>query len=121
MGDRGNIKVNDGTSSVYLYTHSKGSELPEIVQTAMRSDAARARWDDAQYLARILFCQLVGKDDWESERGFGIGAVMGDGEDQVVEVDVKLQRVLIELPDVHYEGTFNAFVHPTTKFERKGT
>lgn len=119
MGDRGNIKVNDGLRSVYLYTHGKGSQLPEIVQKAMRTDVARARWDDAQYLARILFCELVGKDAWESETGFGIGAVMGDGEDQVVEVDVARQRVLIELPDVQYEGTFNAFVHPTTKFERK--
>lgn len=117
MGNRGNIKVTSEHGSVYLYAHWKGSNLPTIVQTAMRSQSARGRWDDEQYLARILFCHLLPKDDWEGETGYGIGTVIGDGDDKVVEVDVGKQRVLVTLPGLVGEWTFNAFVHEDTKFQ----
>lgn len=113
MGDRGNIKVTNDVQHVYLYTHWSGSDLPTTVQTALRK---RQRWDDEQYLARILFCQLVRKDDWEGETGYGIGTVIGDGEDKVVEVDVGNQMVTCNFPHFTKAYTFEEFVAESTKF-----
>lgn len=115
MGDRGNIKVTNAGRSVYLYTHWSGSDLPTTVQAALRR---RQRWDDEQYLARILFCTLVPQKDWSGETGYGIGTVIGDGEDKVVEVDVGQQLVTVTMPGLNHEYTFAAFVHESTTFER---
>jgi hypothetical protein len=51
-------------------------------------------WDrrgDAQYLARILFDQLTGKQ--RGTTGYGISAVLEDGGDQMVDVDTTTQTV----------------------------
>lgn len=62
MGDRGNIVVVDGASKVYLYTTRAVSER---------------RIDDGPYLARIVFCEMIGADKGTS--GFGISGEYGDG------------------------------------------
>ena len=96
MGDRGNIKVimdSDGDDTVHLYTHWYGSNLPSIVSAALNSPQARARWQDGPYLARILFCRLVGQKYWGSETGFGISVKLGDGASQIITVNVPEQTV----------------------------
>ena len=82
MGDRANVRIDNGKDNkVFLYTHWIGSDLPIIVQNAL---ARRTRWDDPQYLARIVFCEmLVGSPEGETT-GFGISAVVGDGGDRVI-------------------------------------
>ena len=85
MGDRGNIVVRDfGGKFVYLYGHWSRSQMPEITNRAL---SRRLRWDDAPYLARILFCELIG-NDIKGETGFGISGTLGDGDETVV-VDVE--------------------------------
>jgi hypothetical protein len=85
MGDRANVCVkgwgNEG--DVFLYTHWTGTELPQIVQTAL---ARRERWDDNSYLTRIIFCEMV-KGDEDGSTGYGISATVGDGDDRVLVVD----------------------------------
>jgi hypothetical protein len=97
MGDRGNIRIITGEaprkSEVFLYTHWSGSDLPTIVKKALSTQEARKRWDDGYYLARILFCHLVPQDQWRGETGYGISSIIGDGEDQVITVDVNKQTV----------------------------
>lgn len=83
MGDRANIAVSDGKGRVYLYTHWNGTELPETLQRAL---ARRQRWDDAFYLTRIIFCEMVKGQETE-ETGFGISTYVGDGENRVLVVD----------------------------------
>ena len=84
MGDRGNIIVKDNGSEVYLYTHWSGSDLPEVVQKSLQR--GRDRWNDGQYLARILFCDMLDGD--KGTTGFGISSVIGDGgTDITVNVD----------------------------------
>jgi len=83
MGDRANVKVKDGDDAVFLYTHWHGSDLPTILQAALRR--GKGRWDDEQYLARIIFCEMI-KDDVMGETGFGISAHVGDGADRVLTV-----------------------------------
>jgi len=88
MGDRANIKVC-GAGDVYLYTHWAGTELPEVLKSALTRGVDR--WDDPQYLARVIFCKMVGTDD--SITGYGISSKCGDGDDRVLTVDVNTQMV----------------------------
>ena len=92
MGDRGNIKITDGESTVFLYTHWCGSDLPEIVKAGLRLPEARARWNDGYYLARILFENLIAHGS-SKETGFGISSKVGDGEDQILAIDINAQTV----------------------------
>lgn len=43
---------------IYLYTHRKGQDWPERLRQALITGPARLRWEDPQYLARILIDQL---------------------------------------------------------------
>jgi hypothetical protein len=84
MGDRGNIIVKDGSSTVYLYTHWTGSDLPETIKGSLAR--AKDRWNDGPYLARVLFQDMLNGDTGLT--GFGISSEMGDGgTDIVVSVD----------------------------------
>lgn len=98
MGDRANIVVvnrrpvtrSDGKPlMVYLYSHWGGSELPEVLRLAL---ARRLRWDDDQYLARIIFDQMVG-DQHGEEANFGISAALMDNSYPVLVVDCQTQTV----------------------------
>lgn len=90
MGDRANVFIkSDGREGVYLYPHGNGHALPEIVQTALQR---KQRWDDEQYLNRIIFCEMI-KGEESSETGFGIGAYVGDGKDRVIHIDVDKQEL----------------------------
>ncbi len=76
MGDRRNVYVAENDEhGVYLYTHWDGWQLPHIVAQAL--DRGRDRWDDAQYLARIIFCQML-DGDTDSSTGYGITARLWD-------------------------------------------
>lgn len=88
MGDRGNIIVKDGDSTVYLYTHWRGSEIPSFVRKSLAR--ARDRWTDGQYFARVLFQDLISGDTGIS--GFGISSTRGDGGTDVT-VDIDKQQV----------------------------
>ena len=92
MGDPANVLVKSSDGEVYLYTHWSGSELPQVVRGAL---AKKWRWDDAPYLARIIFCEMVGHNNLEDETGFGISPVVCDGENRVIEIDVDQNSVTI--------------------------
>lgn len=91
MGDRANVKVVDFDSTVFLYTHWSGSELPTVLQAALKR--GRERWDDGQYLTRIIFCEMIGKDSGLT--GYGISSVVGDGDDHIITVNIQKQTVSI--------------------------
>jgi hypothetical protein len=94
MGDRANIQmIQDGgkSSPLYFYTHWSGYELPTTLQNALKN--GQDRWDDEQYLARIIFCELVGKDTGNT--GFGITSYICDGGYKLLIVDAEKQTVSI--------------------------
>jgi hypothetical protein len=68
MGDRANVQIKNKRTSVFLYTHWEGTELPEKLRQAL---ARRQRWTDAPYLARIIFDAMTEGAHGE-ETGFGI-------------------------------------------------
>lgn len=93
MGDRGNIVVQEKEGKrVYFYTHWKGSQIGAVVAAAL---GRHERWTDAPYLARIIFCELIGGDT-EGETGYGISAGIGDNSYPILVVDVEKQVVRFE-------------------------
>lgn len=89
MGDRGNIVVKSGTEKAWLYSHWGGTDLPVILRDALVR--GKGRWDDAPYLARIIFQQMIGKDDGIT--GYGISASVSDNEHPILVVDCGAQTV----------------------------
>jgi hypothetical protein len=71
MGERGQILIreNDKDAPVYLYTHWGGDQLKPTLQKAL---ARKQRWDDIEYLRRIVFDEMTA-DSHGSETGHGIG------------------------------------------------
>lgn len=106
MGDRANILVKDGENKVYLYSHSSGSRLPEILKNAL---AKNERWDDAPYLTRIIFCEMIKSEQGAMDRttGFGISSTVGDGDDRILTVDVGKQTITLNGNDFSYEEFTN--------------
>lgn len=95
MGDRGNIviKQNDRNQSapyLYFYTHWAGSEIARTLQDALKR--GKDRWDDEQYLSRIIFCEMI-KGDVLKTDGYGISTYMGDNEHDFLVVDSNKQTV----------------------------
>jgi len=94
MGDRGNIIVrstsynSEKPSDIYLYTHSKGSYIKDVLKAAL---LRRERWDDPAYLTRIIFNELQGDD--RGSIGFGISCGICDNEHPLLFVDVDKQEV----------------------------
>lgn len=92
MGDRGNIIVKDDDSTVYLYTHWTGSELPDVLRESLKRAEKGDRLTDGPYLARIIFWDMIKDQHPEETSGFGISSVMGDGGTDIT-VDVGRQTV----------------------------
>ena len=64
------IQVVGEHGSVYLYTHDNANTLVSIVHEVL---SRRERWDDVDYLTRMLFCAMIPYDKWSDDTGFGIG------------------------------------------------
>jgi hypothetical protein len=92
MGNRGNIVVRGSGSQVFLYTHWQGYEVPGLARIAL---AKRQRWDDPQYLARIIFDTMTHGRHGE-ETGFGITSVICDNGYPLLIVDCDKQQVFLE-------------------------
>ncbi len=86
MGDRAQVHFAD--SGVWLYTHGGAYELIEVVQRAL---AKRWRWDDPEYLARIVFCEMC-KGSYGDETGYGIGSGQHSDVYRVVEITCREEK-----------------------------
>jgi hypothetical protein len=105
MGDRGQVHIKD--EGVYLYTHWGATELIDKVKSAL---SKRVRWDDAEYLARIIFSEMVrGFEDGTT--GFGIGTSKHGDVWRVISIDCSKQQITIEDRDkLVLECSFNDFI-----------
>lgn len=102
MGDRANIfvidrppraKTDDDVEGIYLYTHWQGYEWPERLRLALGSPAARKRWDDPQYLTRILVAHLFEELGLGETGGGGISTFIGDNSRPIIVLDIPGQAV----------------------------
>ena len=107
MGDRAQVHIKD--EKVWLYTHWNGYKLVEQVQEAL--SRGKERWDDSEYLARIIFDHMVGNDQG-GLAGFGIS---GNGKHGdvflVIEIDCENQKVIVRNgEETTSNETFSEFV-----------
>jgi len=102
MGARANIVVKSDGEQVCLYSHWGGSELADDLKNALKKGK---RWDDFQYLTRIIFCEMV-KNNISEETGFGITQEVHDNEYPVIYVNADLQLVTID----GVETSFSDFI-----------
>jgi len=107
MGDRNNIKITySNGQSVYLYSHWGGSQLREIVSSALETSG---RVTDESYFARVLFSKMIvsgGTRDIDSETGYGIApyVVDQDSYNKMIHVDYRGASELSKWrPQVDYE------------------
>jgi len=105
MGDRGQVLVKD--EGIYLYTHWSATELIDTVKTAL---AKRWRWDDPEYLARIIFDEMT-KDSHGEETGYGIGSGKHGDIWRLITIDCESQTVTVEDDNKEiFRGTFEEFL-----------
>jgi len=97
MGDRANIclRFEDG-NEIYLYSHGSGSLLPEKLAEALAFGVNR--WDDEQYLARIITSRVFA-DLVDAATGGGLSPYLGDGAGRVLDVDLPNQKVTVRGSD----------------------
>jgi hypothetical protein len=105
MGDRVQVNIKDDADNVWFYSHWNGDGVIEVVKAAL---TRHARWDDTQYLARIIFEEMI-KDSIGDETGYGIGT-RGYTERRVI-VDAGNQEVtIIRDEKTVWSGSFDEFV-----------
>jgi hypothetical protein len=91
MGMRRNIALEfEKDSKIYLYTHWGAEDLKENLKKALVRGISR--WDDASYLARIIFSEMV-RDDIDGTTGLGLAPYEIDPEYPTIEVDMEAMTV----------------------------
>lgn len=108
MGDRGQVYVHEGDEpGVYLYTHWGASHLTNTVKGAL---AKHWRWEDGEYLARIIFEEMIAGSE-HTETGYGIGTQLHGDVWKVVDVDCATQHVKVMHGNEEiFSNTFSKFV-----------
>lgn len=88
MGERNYIFLEN--DNIYLYSHwDTEKDLIKILRNALKR--GRERWNDRQYLNRIIFSEMI-KDDVLSLTGYGLSSDLHDGQ-IVLSVDVNNMTV----------------------------
>lgn len=87
MGARAQVHIKD--TGVYLYTHWGASHIFDDVVTAI---SQQIRWDDPEYLARIIFDCMKGTEV-TGELGYGIGTSKHGDIERLVIVDCSAKHV----------------------------
>lgn len=102
MGDRGNINVRNtpADNGVFLYSHWGGSDLPKVLQRALKR--GESRWGDTPYLTRIIFCEMLkglhysnAETVLDDTTGFGIDTEECDPEHPTIVVDTTSMTVKV--------------------------
>lgn len=108
MGDRIVYSIKqDENLSLNLYSHWGGYQRFESLARALH--AAKPRWNDVPYAARIVVSQLVG-DQWDQELGFGLWASTEDGEYGGDHPDIVIDFVNKTVSDETGTHTFDSFI-----------
>lgn len=109
MGDRGQVFIKD--TGVYLYTHWEARDLVKNVQEAI---SKKWRWEDVEYLTRIIFDVIVGKEQG-NETGFGIGKEERGDIWRLITIDCSNQKIILRDYDKTKEFTFEEFLEVKVK------
>lgn len=88
----GQVEIVGPFGRVYLYTNDYAKHLVGFVHEAL---SRRIRWNDPDYLSRIIFCTMVPYDEIDSEDGFGIGTQMYVDINLLITIDTTDQTIEI--------------------------
>lgn len=91
MGSRAQVKILMDDSSIYLYTHWGAEEIEATVKKAI---AKKWRWDDPEYLARIIYDEML-DGETGNETGFGIGVSEHGDIEKLIIVDSSEQKITV--------------------------
>lgn len=111
MGDRATTIIRvEGRADLYLYRHWGGYKQETVVRSVL---ARRLRWDDPDYLARMVFSAMV-KDDIDEDTGYGIGTASTESE--YIRIVLRPDNCTVEFEPSDYGG-HNGFPRPPMSFE----
>ena len=111
MGDRGQVFIE--SKGIYLYTHWGAWELIEAVKRAL---AKRWRWDDHEYLARIIFDEMIG-EDFKTETGYGIGTTRHDDIWRLITITKNNKVIVNDNDKIIFNDTFEEFIKWSEKIK----
>lgn len=106
----GQIEVKSQFGSVFLYSHENGDDLLNAVWKVL---SKKIRWDDADYLTRMIFCTMVPKEEWDNEKGYGIGPIEYYTASLLISVNTVKQTIYIS----KYDMINNKFNNTTFNFD----
>lgn len=106
---KGNIYVKDGNKGIYLFSQTKGQDLPKILQNALIR--AKDRWGDTPTLTRVIFGELVQKDVL-GKTGYALSTTLIDNENFILVVDDRANKIGIfnEYGQKVKEFSYQAFI-----------
>lgn len=120
MGTRAQVRVHSTPEAhdIWLYEHYDGNYLPEEVKRAL---ARKQRWEVPEYLARVIFSQMLleaypnSEDALKGELGYGIGNRRHSDIRYLVDVNVDNQWVEVDYcggsgDKILWQGPFEGFV-----------
>lgn len=113
--DSGQVEVISPYGRIYLYTHDHAARLTNDVYSAL---VGGQRWDDADYLAKIIFCHMVPIECWQDDKGYGIGTQLYADVNLLITVDTVKQMVSITSATdktFFYRASFKDFIEEYTK------
>jgi hypothetical protein len=84
--------ISADNDSTFLYTHYLADSLVNIVYQSLKLGL---RWDDADYLARIIFCRMVPPDQLLNDKGFGIGVRQYGDINLLITLDCRDQTITV--------------------------
>jgi hypothetical protein len=88
----GQIEIIGPYGRVYLYCHNTANELVNVVDEVL---SRKVRWDDPDYLARMIFCRMIPQKNWNDELGFGIGTQLYADVNMLLSLDTVHQTIKI--------------------------
>jgi hypothetical protein len=88
----GQVEIIGPYGRIYLYTHSTADDLINVVNNVLSKNV---RWDDPDYLARMIFCKMIPVEDWDNENGFGIGTQLYMDIQMLISLDTVHQTIKI--------------------------
>lgn len=88
----GQIEVIGPYGRIYLYSHNTANDLVSVVSDVL---SRNVRWDDPDYLSRMLFCRMIPKNKWDDELGFGIGTQLYRDVNMLISLDTVHQTIKI--------------------------
>jgi hypothetical protein len=108
--DSAQVEIIGEFGRIYLYTHDHGKNLVSDVYEALN---IRKRWDDADYLAKIVFCHMLPVECWNDDKGFGIGTTLYADVDLLVSLNIKDQTITLTSASdktFYYKSSFDSFL-----------